>query len=276
MAILEAERIGEVLWVTGNVMPSEEKALQQAVQDLVDHVKTPGRALDMSGVRYISSSAAKALLSVAQEAKESGGKLKVRSSIPVVRTLSLLGAEAWMDIEPCQKPNPKPASSRPGKDSNLTMAVGGAPQKDSHSRIGLPEGGASAPPAEGSIQAQLADSGMAPRPAGMRSSVGLNQPGSTAVRVPHGASAVEQAAMANAQARAGLPLVAEEIELPEDLSVLKALIVMRTYTFQLPGAKNDITGKVLSRVGGPWIMVDSHGARKMLNVRHVAIVDILA
>jgi len=296
MGMLEAERIGEVLWITGNVMPSEEKALQQAVQEFVSQVKTPGRTLDMSGVRYISSSAAKALLTLAQEAKEGGGggKLKVRSSIPVVRTLSLLGAETYLEIEPCQKPNPKPTLGQQTGSSDsvgklLPVAPRPAGTRDSNTRlqaINPPRAEGSEPaPAPGTVirpgtreshtQLPVATS---PTETVMerRSSVGLNAPGTSAVRAPSAASATEQNALANAQARAGLPLATDDAELREDLALLKSLIVMRTYTFQIPATKNDITGKVLARAGGPWIIVDSHGARKFINIRHVAVVDLLA
>jgi anti-anti-sigma regulatory factor len=231
MGMLEAERIGDVLWITGNVMPSEEKALQQAVQEFVGQAKTPSRALDMYGVRYISSSAAKALLTLAQEAKEAGGgKLKVRSSIPVVRTLSLLGAEAYLDIEPCQKPNPKPTlgqqtgssdsvgkllpvAPRPTRDSNTRLQAI-APTRDSNTRlptVGAPTVEPAARPGTRESNTQLpAVTSPTETVVERRSTVGLNAPGTSAVRAPSASSTIEQSALANAQARAGLPLATDD------------------------------------------------------------------
>jgi hypothetical protein len=273
--MLETERIGDVLWFSGAVLPAEEKAFEEAITQFMGEVRIPGRALDLSGLQFISASSAKAVVVAGQEAAEGGAKLKVRASLPVFHRLNALGAGTWLDIEPCQKPNPKPSGSQaaPGrKDSSLKLIP-----------VALPSGTKESKPtpssAPAAVAARAAAAEVTVRPAELEhgSSVGLNRPGTTGVtRAPVAGSPAEQALLAGAQARAGLPLVAEDTELSEDLAVLRCLVVMRTYTFQIPAAKQDITGRVLGRLGGAWILVDSHGARKIVNMRQVAVIDLLA
>jgi hypothetical protein len=280
--MLETERIGNVLWITGAILPAEEKTLQEAIRRFVDEVKGPGRALEMSGVQFLSASSARELVAIGQEVAEGGEKLKVRASLPVFHRLNALGAGTWLDIETCQKPNPKPPrlpTSPIGKrDSSprlpaATPLTGAKENGKPPMPAPPPTHGVTAPVSGGPTQ-EVTVHPVEPEHV---SSVGLNRPGGSAIgRAPVAGSPAEQALLASAQARAGQPLVADDAEVGEDLALLRLLVVMRTYTLQIPAAKQDITGKILARVGGPWILVDSHGARKIVNMRLVAVVDILA
>jgi anti-anti-sigma factor len=272
--MLAIDNAGGILWLSGNVMPSEEKRLNEALRQYIQQTNKEDRVVDMSAVKYISSSAAKTLLTVAQESAARGGKLKVRSSIPVVRTLSLLGAETWCEVEPCREPNRKPGSTTvsgskimPAKRDSSTKIT--PAKRDSGTQI-APAGAdstATPPPLEEEHREVFTE---------RRSSVGLNAPGTSAVRSALGKGQSEDPLVKTAAAKAGLPLVNEDADLPDDLVALKKLVVMKTYAFQMPGLKSDITGKVLARVGGPWILIDTHGAKKMVNIREVAVIDILA
>lgn len=285
MSMMTVENADGVLWLAGNVMPSEEKRLNDELRQYIKVTSKDARIVDMSAVKYISSSAAKTLLTIAQEASTRGGKLKVRSSIPVVRTLSLLGAETWCEVEPCREPNRRPgqttvsasriipaAPSAQKGDSNtrLVSVDPSAAKRDSNKNL-TPVSNTSAdiPPTLEDVEVKEALSER-------RSTVGLNAPGTSVIKSSIGQTGAEAALVAGAAAKAGLPLVNEDAELADDLAALKKLVVMKTYTFQMPGLKSDITGKVLARVGGPWILVDTHGAKKILNIKQVSIIDILA
>jgi anti-anti-sigma regulatory factor len=285
MSMMLIENVDGILWLSGNVMPSEEKRLNDELRQYIKVTSKDARIVDMSAVKYISSSAAKTLLTIAQEATARGGKLKVRSSIPVVRTLSLLGAETWCDVEPCREPSRKPgqtsvssprivpvAPSAQKGDSNarLVPVDPSVAKRDSNTNL-TPAGGS---PAD--IPPTLDDMEIKEALSERKSTVGLNAPGTSIIKHSVGQTGAEAALVAGAAAKAGLPLVNDDAELDEELSALKKLVVMKTYTFQMPGLKTDITGKVLARVGGPWILIDTHGAKKMLNIKQVSIIDILA
>jgi len=288
MSMLAIDSAEGVLWLSGNVMPSEEKRLNEALRQYIQQTGKHDRVIDMSAVKYISSSAAKTLLTVAQEASARGGKLKVRSSIPVVRTLSLLGAETWCDVEPCREPNRKPGATSVS-NSRITPATSA---KESNTRLSAAKHESSpkikpVPGRESETQiTPVTDGGDTSIPPPLeddhkevftqrRSTVGLNAPGTSVVRKSMNKPSSDDPLVASAAAKAGLPLVNEDADLSDDLALLKKLTVMKTYTFQMPGLKSDITGKVLARIGGPWILIDTHGAKKMVNIREAAVVDIL-
>jgi anti-anti-sigma regulatory factor len=264
--MFETARAGTMLWVTGAVLPSDESALEDAVRRFVREVNAPDRVLELSGVQFISSASAKALVAIGQEVGETGPKLRVRACPNVAHKFEALGGEAWVILEKCQKPNVKPSGSsidpvrRRDSASGLVPAVhfpSSPPQ--SHA----PSVHAPAPHAAEGSGAAPAPEHACPTSSGMP-------------RAPIAVSAAEQAWVNSAQARAGLPLVEEGAELGEDLAILRALTVGRTFTFEIPGGKQEITGRVLARVGGAWVLVDTHGARKIVNMRTVSVVNLLA
>jgi hypothetical protein len=206
----------------------------------------------MSGVRYLASSAATNLVVAAQELQSAGARLKVRASLPVQQSLGRLGAEKWLDIEVCPKPNLKPAG-----EAEAAHRPAGAPGAVAHARAGEAEAGL--------------DSGEM-----RKASVGLNVPGTTTVRSAAPGAASSDPLVAEAGSRAGTLLMAEEEDVPPQWAPLKRLVIMQTYTFQVIGARSEVTGRVLCRIGGPWIVVDVHGARKMVNIEQVGVIDLLA
>jgi anti-anti-sigma factor len=283
MSMMMIEHADGILWVSGNVMPSEEKQLNNELRQYVTATAKDVRVLDMSAVKYISSSAAKTLITIAQEASARGGKIKIRSSIPVVRTLNLLGADTWCEIEPCREPNRRsgrtsaissgivpatPNAEKGGSNAKQVAVDLAAAQRDSRADMTPVSSTTDIPPTLDDMEVKEA---LGER----KSTVGLNAPGTSISRRTVAQSGIEAALVTGAAAAAGLPLVSEDAELADELSILKKLLVMKTYTFQMVGVKSDITGKVLARLGGPWILIDIHGAKKMLNITQASIIDIL-
>jgi anti-anti-sigma regulatory factor len=234
--MLEIERVQDTLWALGSVMPTEEKNLEEALRKFMQEVKSPTRVVDLSNVRYISTSAAKALLSLAQDLK-GGTKLSVRVSLPVQRTLNQMNGEQWLEMEMYQKPSPRP-NAPPAAATDETAPAG------DHAEV-------------------------------RHSSVGLNAPGTSAFRTSS-SSVSSELAMAEALGRANQPLVAPDAPLPDELAPLRRLLIMQTYTFHVGGTRSEITARVLSHLGGPWIMVDAHGARKYIKILQVGVIDLLA
>lgn len=58
--------------------------------------------------------------------------------------------------------------------------------------------------------------------------------------------------------------------------MLKRLIVMKVYNFRIPGLAGELTGRVVERIGGPWIVVETHGTRKYIDLRKVSTVEVLS
>jgi len=348
MSMLAIENTQEVLWLFGNVFQSEVKELDQALRQFVSQSVKGDLVVDMSAVQSISTSAAKTLLTVAQEAEERGGRLKVRSSVPVVRTLNQLGADTWCEIETCYEPNRKPnvrtvngsevVPALSSGDSGTRMPVARR-QSDAHitpvARCGserqtTPMAGRktevlirpvarheserrispvsrreseeqNAPAASRKTEVLIrpivrreSERRSAPAAgqddtsppalldanreisASRRSTVGLNAPGTSILGGSVDKDEMRNATVSGAVARTGQPLVDKNARLSDNLFALTKLVVMNTYTFQMPGLKSDITGKVLEWVGGPWIMVDTYGSMKMVNILEVAVIDVLA
>jgi hypothetical protein len=60
------------------------------------------------------------------------------------------------------------------------------------------------------------------------------------------------------------------------LKILRKMIVLGTYTFHVQGEKQELTGKVLEYVGGSWILMDTRGTRRLINLDLVGCIDILS
>jgi anti-anti-sigma regulatory factor len=265
MAMLSIEQAQGVLWLAGNVMPSQEQKLNQALSRYLEDGGSDDRVVDMSAVKYLSSYAAKTVLAVAQEARERGWKLKVRSSLPVERTLTLLGAQSWCEVESCRKPNrwPGAASGSRSKVRREYSARIIPPKRDGMVRVNSLSRADSIPPALESPEETL---------------VAMAELDTHSTNVEGALVEPTQAEVdpqASVSAASGQPLVSDGSYLPEDLSILRTLVVMKTYSFQMMGVKTEVTGRVLERVGGPWILIDSHGAKKMVNVRKAMAIDVL-
>lgn len=281
MPALEAERIGETLWIVGNVDRSMEKDLTTALEKFVQDVPPAKQIVDMTNVAYFASSAAKVLIGVAQDVESKGAKLKVRSSMPVVQTLNLLGAKSWLEIEPFQKPNPKPASPPPSAPKTSAMNIAPASRTSGTgiqpaSKPAANSGSAASYVPTVQLKPDTPKSNTALSPKSPSSGITtINKAGSSGIRAAvSGASAAEEAA-AGAADRAGTLLIEDDQELDPEYGVLRELIVMATYTFHF-SAGGDLTGKVLDHIEGPWILIDTRGARRMVNISHVSSIDILA
>ncbi|MCW8129207.1 MAG: anti-sigma factor antagonist [Planctomycetota bacterium] len=273
MPTLEAELIGETLWITGNVDRSMEKDLTTALEKFVREGRIDHAIVDMSNVNYFASSAAKVLIGVAQDIEAKGNKLKVRSSMPVVQTLNLLGARTWLEIEPCQKPNAKPAGAPAAKEKTSATSI--APVSRTSS-TGIQPATAQAKGGTGTYTPTVHLKPAAPEPP-------KTPTGNTTQVLKAHASGVRQAisgsekaeeAVSTAADRAGALLIEDEMELDEDYGVLRELVVMATYTFRFANG-TDLTGKVLDHISGPWILIDTRGAKRMVNVGTVSSIDIL-
>lgn len=83
------------------------------------------------------------------------------------------------------------------------------------------------------------------------------------------------ASMAAAAERSGGPLVEDDADIPEGYGVLRELLVLGTYTFHIIGVQQDITGRVLDHISGPWILVETRGTRRMINLEQVGCIDVL-
>jgi hypothetical protein len=51
---------------------------------------------------------------------------------------------------------------------------------------------------------------------------------------------------------------------------------MKVYNFRIPGLAGELTGRVVERIGGPWIVVETHGTRKYIDLRKVSTVEVLS
>ncbi|MBI3827947.1 MAG: hypothetical protein HY291_00415 [Planctomycetes bacterium] len=283
MPALEAERIGETLWIVGNVDRSMEKDLTTALEKFVQDVPAAKQIVDMTNVAYFASSAAKVLIGVAQDVETKGAKLKVRSSMPVVQTLNLLGAKSWLEIEAFQKPNPKPASPPP--PATKTSATGLMPASRSSGTGIQPANKPASAANSGSAASYVPTVQLKPDTPKSNTALAPKSPssgitsiakaGTSGVRpAVSGTSSTDDAA-AGAAERAGALLIEDDQDIAEAYGVLRELVVMATYTFHFT-AGSDLTGKILDHIEGPWILIDTRGARRMVNISHVSSIDILA
>lgn len=265
MPALDAERIGETLWILGNVDRSMEKDLSTVLEKYVKDIPAEKQLVDMTNVSYFASSAAKVLIGFAQETESKGAKLKVRSSMPVMQTLNLLGAKTWLDIEACKEPNAKPPSSPATKVS--ATGIMPAPR--------------TAPPVkpgpEKTVSAEATSLNVHIKPVEQRSPTVLltpTKPGASGKFPSVGASAVTDEAALAAQTRAGAPVLKEGVEVEPDNAALRQIVVLGTYTFRFNSGM-EITGKVLDHVGGPWVLIDTRGSRRLINITQAGVIDIL-
>ena len=131
---MQMEELSGVLWMTGNLHPNEESVFVQRLAKYFSTGINKPRVLEMSAVGYLPSSAAKALVSQAQQAT---GKITIRGSVPVVRTLKSFRIPESIEIEAYREPNKKSVSAaevRPvtrratarilaGKDKPMTINI---------------------------------------------------------------------------------------------------------------------------------------------------------
>jgi len=235
------EIVNKLLFITGSLDRSSEAELTQALERYMGTVPADCRVVDMSNVRWLVPTGAQALISAAQDTSEKGGRLKVLASRHVMQTLNLLGAKTWLDIEPCPNPNPRPE----------------------------PE--ASPAPVIGSVAAPAESTGAAL--SASTSTSGAAAVGAAPAAAPSaaGSGATHQAVR---QTPAVTSLVSPGEELQRGAALLRAVLPNRRYSFHFSNGTN-IMGFVRERIGGSWILVETSGTRKIVNLDLVDYCEIL-
>lgn len=302
MAKFSAQKSENILWITGHVDRSMESELTTALEEYI--AATPeNQVVDMSGVPYFASSAAKVLIGVAQDVQGKGGKLKVRSSKPVAQTLNLLGAKSWLEIEACTqantapsevkpKPKPKPPASpqapriHDGKISEYRPRVSRpSPAGRGGSAVakpGAPAGSSVVKPAGASAQ-RPGSSGVKPSASGIRPGTppqsGAPSSGVLGGRRPvgvgRGSGDEDDTVMQAAMQREGQLLIPEEERPVEGPPILNEMVVLASYTFHFVGQEQELTVKALKHLGGAWILTDYKGTRRIVNLDQVSYIDLL-
>ncbi len=234
------EIVQDVLFITGNLDRATDTDFQQA---LTKYMKsTPSNSqfvVDMSNVRWLAPTGAKALIAAGQEINEKNHQLRVLASRHVLQTLNLLGAKSWLAIESCSTPNPRPGETQL------------PPQ---------PSGAATATESAAEPKVEPAASGDTKHP--------VHSP----TPVPAApAAAAEVIAMTP---RTGGTLAGPHEELAGGANLLRVLHPNRRYSFHFEGG-DMILGLVRERLGGAWIIVETAGARKIINLDCVAYCEIL-
>jgi len=200
--------------------------------------------------------------------KAKGAKLRVRSSKPVAQTLNLLGGKSWLEIEVSSRPNPKPGeTARPVKGPAARKKVPGPVHKISNTPIH-----------QGSVASYRPSLHITAAAATRREAKPSTPAAATTPRF--GASSGhpepgEDVAMKEALDRKGHALVEDDVALGEDLEILRKLLVLETYTFHFQG-DSDLTAKALKHLCGPWILTDSKGTRRMVNILRTTFIDRLS
>lgn len=237
------EIVNGILFVTGSLDRSSDQDLAQALEKYANVTPAANRVVDMSNVRWLAPTGAKALIAAGQETQEKGGALRVLSSRHVLQTLNLLGAKNWLNIESCQTPNVRPGSpDQPGVILDVSRpAEGGAPKGEAQAAA---SGGA-----DGAAQAVPAAESSAAAPA---------------VAAPAAATA----------AHSGGVFASPMEQLAGGGHLLRVLLPNRRYSFHLEGGEL-MMGLVRERVGGAWVVVETAGTRKILNLDAVVYCEIL-
>ncbi|HYG76206.1 MAG TPA: STAS domain-containing protein [Planctomycetota bacterium] len=237
------EIINGVLFVTGSLDRSSDDEFTRALEKYAESTAAANRVVDMSNVRWLAPTGAKALISAGQDASEKKGQLRVLASRHVLQTLNLLGAKSWLQIESCLTPNTKP--------------------------------GADAPAAPAKPAAEAPAASPAPQASGVAAPVGL----AAAEAPPASSSGTAQAVSASASGsmnavRGNIPLAGPNEELSRGGHILRVLYPNRRYSFHFPDGEL-ILGLVRERVGGSWVIVETSATRKIINLDMVAYCEIL-
>ena len=265
MAVSAHEIINGILYVTGSLDRSSDQEFEKALERYAETTPPANRVVDMSNVRWLVPTGAKALIMAAQNASEKGGKLRVLASKHVMQTLNLLGAKTWLTIETCLTPNPKPVA---GQTHAPAHAAPAAPLASSSNPDLVPIGESFT---------------IFPLPGAAAPSTTTTAAGAAATTappvLPHAGSPANPAAIP-AKPRSGLyesvstALAGPTEELSRGAVLLRILHANRRYQFSFPGNET-IIGIVRERVGGSWILVDTGTTRKIVNLDLIQYCEIL-
>ena len=240
------EIVNGMLFITGSLDKGTEKELEQALSRYAKASPATDRVVDMSNVKWLAPTGGKAVITAGQEAAEKGGSLRVLASRGVLQTLNLLGAKAWLTIEVCATPNPRPGPAG--------QAATGA-------------------------EAAQATEAEAPKAAEAQSAAQAAAPGSAAqgaaqAPAPSHVEVTEAAVSAVPVVRASSAYAGPHEDLVGGAALLRILFPNRRYSFHLQSGEL-MLGFVRERVGGPWIVLETAGTRKIVNLDHVAYCEIL-
>lgn len=245
------EIVSGILFVTGSLDRATDQDLAQALEKYSKLTPPANRVVDMSNVRWLAPTGAKALIAAGQETAEKGASLRVLASRHVLQTLNLLGAKSWMNIESCLAPN-----ARPGAPDQPGIPVGPTTPAEGEAAHAAPEGQSAAAGAP-TAAASAAAGGAAPAADSSASHV--------AVAAPVAAAPA---------ARTGGAFASAAENLVGGAHLLRTLLPNRRYSFHLEGGEL-MLGFVRERVGGSWVIVETAGTRKILNLDVVQYCEIM-
>jgi anti-anti-sigma factor len=237
---MDVERIGETLFVGGSVDRSQEQSLRTSLEEYCGKVPAGKRVVDMTHVRFFASTAAKILISIAQDTEDQGGRMRVVASLPVLQTLNLLGAKTWLDVTASSKPTDKQAE--------LAAAMPAVTP------------GNTAPTKPATV------------PASATASVTITN--TISAKNAGGDSGLYRAPLAAVSDVPQSFLAGEKESVPAGMEILKHLISGGTYRFHYAEGR-EFSGRVMEWIGGPWVIVDSHAGRKVVNLSLADWVDLL-
>ncbi len=238
------EIVSGMLFVTGSLDRGSDDELTQALEKYAQSAPPSNRVVDMSNVRWLSPSGAKVLIAAGQEAGEKGGSMRILASRHVLQTLNLLGAKTWLTIESCMTPNPKPNAPEPEPSA-------------------VPAPAAPAPKAAAPAAAAKSDAGTKLESAAPASAEPAAAPANSAT----------SGTMA-AVGRATGSLAGPHEELSRGGQLLRVLHSNRRYSFHFTGGEM-ILGLVRERVGGSWVIVETAGTRKIINLDLIEYCEVL-
>jgi anti-anti-sigma regulatory factor len=237
------ETVNGILFITGSLDRSTDQELALALDKYARTVPATDRVVDMSNVRWLAPTGGKALMAAGQETSGQGGSLRVLASRHVLQTLNLLGAKAVLNIESCQTPNPVHEPAEQPASGAETAQAAEAETAETHAQATAAPTTAARPAA-----ANPADSGEAPAGAAVTTPASLH--------------------ITSTGTRSGGTFVGPHEDLAGGAALLRALNPNRRYSFHLVDGEM-MLGFVRERVGGPWIIIEIAGARKLLNLDHV-------
>lgn|GEM_PF-5567658 len=260
------EIVQGVLFITGSLDRAADPELQKALDKYASQTPAEIRVADLSNVRWLAPSGAKALIAAGQNATEKNGKVRVLASRHVLQTLNLLGAKTWLTIEGCLIPNSKPGTEPAPDTASASSAASPAVAAASSAELA-----AASTPASGSNTIPAVPSApppaSAPTPAPAAAEPARAYPSGLAPAVPSSEAPVV------ARATPG-PLAGPAEELSRGALLLRVIFANRRYNFKFSGG-DSVMGVVRERVGGPWVLVETTGTRKIINLDSVEYCEIL-
>ncbi|MFH0939387.1 MAG: STAS domain-containing protein [Planctomycetota bacterium] len=236
MTAISSEIINGVLWVSGNLDRVSDNNFQATLEQYLKSTPASNRVIDMSHVRWMAPSSAKILIQCAQNTQEKDNKLRVLASRHVMQTLNLLGAKTWITIESALTPTTKPGILDPaGVLASTEVAKSVGDTSETSATVAISE--------------RVAASDFVAASAGSSSLV-------------------------SAVSRASGALANSTEELTRGAHLLRVLHPNRRYSFHFSEGE-EILGIVRERVGGSWILIETHGTRKILNLDTVQYCEVL-